>query len=196
MKAELLTYTPLEEIEKEFPSLDWKDLLPHLNYTFAIEKISRACTHQLVRHRIASFSQQSQRYITVKRLDERIVTPNSIGENTDYETLIQQASEAYQKLVALDIPREDARFVLPNAVESSLLMTMDGRSLIHFLGLRTCNRAQWEIRKLADMMLEQLRAVEPSIFNKAGPYCYQMGYCPEGRHTCGKMKEALERYSV
>ena len=108
MKAELLTHTPLEEIEKEFSSLDWKDLLPHLNYTFAIEKISRACTHQLVRHRVASFSQQSQRYITVKRLDERIVTPKSIGDNKDYETLIQQASEAYQRLVEQGIPREDA----------------------------------------------------------------------------------------
>ena len=196
MKAELLTYTPLKEIEKEFPSLDWRILLPHLNYTFAIEKISRACTHQLVRHRIASFSQQSQRYITVKRLGERIVTPESIGDNKDFEMLIHQASIAYQKLVEMDIPREDARFVLPNAVESSLLMTLDGKALMHFLGLRTCNRAQWEIRKLGDMMLEQLREVEPRVFNNAGPYCYQLGYCPEGRHTCGKMKEALERYSV
>ena len=196
MKAELLAYTPLKEMEKEFPNLDWKELLLHLNYTFAIEKISRACTHQLVRHRVASFSQQSQRYITVKRLNERIVTPPSIGSNKEFELFIQQASLAYQKLVADGIPREDARFVLPNAVESSLLMTLDGKALMHFIGLRTCNRAQWEIRKLADMMLEQLREVEPRIFNKAGPYCYQLGYCPEGRHTCGKMKEALERYKV
>lgn len=196
MKAELLTHTPLSKVENEFPNLGWRELLPHLNYTFAIEKISRACTHQLVRHRIASFSQQSQRYITVKRLNERIVTPKSINKNKDFETLIKQASEAYQKLVEQEIPREDARFVLPNAVESSLLMTMEGKSLMHFLGLRTCNRAQWEIRELADKMLTQLREVEPRIFNTAGPYCYQLGYCPEGRHTCGKMKEALERYSV
>ena len=196
MKAQLLTHTPLSEVEKEFPNHDWKELLPHLNYTFAIEKISRACTHQLVRHRIASFSQQSQRYITVKRLDERVVTPESIANNKSFETLIQQASEAYQRLVEQEIPREDARFVLPNAVESSLLMTMEGRSLMHFIGLRTCNRAQWEIRKLADMMLAQLREVEPRVFNNAGPYCFQLGYCPEGRHTCGKMKEALERYKV
>ena len=196
MKAQLLTHTPLSLVENEFPSLDWKELLPHLNYTFAIEKISRACTHQLVRHRMASFSQQSQRYITVKRLKERIVTPKSIDNNKDFETLIRQASEAYQRLIEQGIPREDARFVLPNAVESSLLMTMEGKSLMHFIGLRTCNRAQWEIRKLADMMLDQLRDVEPRIFNKAGPYCYQLGYCPEGKHTCGKMKEALERYSV
>jgi len=196
VKAELLTYTPLAEVKKAFPDLETDLLLPHLNYTFAIEKVSRACSHQLVRHRIASFSQQSQRYITVKRLSEKIVVPPSIGSNEDFDDLIESASIAYQKLVESGIPKEDARFVLPNAAETSLLLTMEGKSLVHFLGLRTCNRAQWEVRALADMMLEQLRAVEPSIFNRAGPYCYQLGYCPEGRHTCGKMKEALERYRV
>jgi thymidylate synthase (FAD) len=196
MKAELLAYIPLDEVEKTFPKLDWRELLPHLGYTFAIEKISRACSHQLVRHRIASFSQQSQRYITVKRLNERIVVPPSIGLNTDYNDFIKQSSEIYQRLVEGGTPKEDARFVLPNAAETSLLMTMDGKSLMHFLGLRTCNRAQWEISALADMMLEQLRSVEPKIFDKAGPYCYQLGYCPEGKHTCGKMNEVMERYRV
>ena len=196
MKAELLTYTPLSVVEQAFPLLDVKELLPHLCYTFSIEKISRACSHQLVRHRVASFSQQSQRYITIKRLGEKVVVPPSIGLNEDFNELIKQASESYQRLVEQGAPREDARFVLPNAVETSLLMTMDGRSLMHFIGLRTCNRAQWEIRALGDMMLEQLRLVEPRVFNMAGPYCYQLGYCPEGRHTCGRMDEALERYSV
>jgi len=194
MKVELLTYTPLNVVEEAFPGLDQKELLQHLSYTFAIEKISRACSHQLVRHRVVSFSQQSQRYITVKRLVEKIVVPPSIGDNEDYTTLIKEASNSYQKLVDQGVPREDARFVLPNAVETSLLMTLDGKELMHFLGLRTCNRAQWEVRELADEMLRQLRLVEPSVFNKAGPYCYQLGYCPEGRHTCGRMNEALERY--
>ncbi len=194
MKVELLTYTKLNEVEQGFPDLEQKELLQHLSYTFAIEKISRACSHQLVRHRIASFSQQSQRYITVKRLVEKVVVPPSIGDNEDFTKLIKEASEAYQKLVDQGAPREDARFVLPNAVETSLLMTLDGKELMHFLGLRTCNRAQWEVRELADEMLRQLRLVEPSVFNKAGPYCYQLGYCPEGRHTCGRMNEALERY--
>ena len=147
-----------------------------------------------MRHRVASFSQQSQRYITVKRLVEKVVVPLSIGDNEDYTKLIKEASDAYQKLVDQGAPREDARFVLPNAVETSLLMTLDGKELMHFFGLRTCNRAQWEVRELADEMLRQLRMVEPSVFNKAGPYCYQLGYCPEGRHTCGRMNEALERY--
>ena len=198
MKAELLTYTPLKTLKDAFPGLGWRDLLPHLSYTIAIEKVSRACSHQLVRHRVASFSQQSQRYITVKRLDEKIVVPSSVDESNigDYIGGIHGASESYQRLVDNGVPREDARFLLPNAVETSMLVTMDGKSLVHFLGLRTCNRAQWEIRTLADLILDQLRAVEPEIFNHAGPYCYQLGYCPEGRHTCGKMKEALEMYGV
>ena len=198
MKAELLTYTPLKTLKEEFPGLGWRELLPHLSYTVAIEKVSRACSHQLVRHRVASFSQQSQRYITVKRLDEKIVVPSSVDESNigDYIGGIHGASESYQRLVDNGVPREDARFLLPNAVETSMLVTMDGKSLVHFLGLRTCNRAQWEIRTLADMILDQLRAVEPEIFNHAGPYCYQLSYCPEGRHTCGKMKEAMERYGV
>jgi thymidylate synthase (FAD) len=195
VKAELLTYTPLDEVKQAFPDLDWRTLLPHLSYTFAIEKVSRACSHQLVRHRIASFSQQSQRYITVKRLDEKVVVPPSVEDNIDdYNMAIIVASEGYQRLVKNGVPREDARFLLPNAVETSMLMTMDGKSLMHFLGLRNCNRAQWEVRALADMMLEQLRDVESEVFNHAGPYCYQLGFCPEGRHTCGKMKETVERY--
>lgn len=198
MKAELLTTTPLAEVKDAFPELDWKELLPHMSYSFAIEKVSRACSHQIVRHRIASFSQQSQRYITVKRLRERIVVPPSVGDSNfeDYNVVIDATSDGYEKLVNNGVPREDARFLLPNATMTSMLLTMDGKSLMHFLGLRTCNRAQWEVRALADMMLEQLRAAEPEIFVRAGPYCYQLGYCPEGRHTCGKMKETVERYNV
>ena len=198
MKAVLLTYTPLSTLKEAFPELGWKKLLPHLSYTLAVENISRACSHQMVRHRVASFSQQSQRYVAVKRLNEKIVVPPSVeGSNmADYIKVIDATTEGYQKLTVNGVPREDARFLLPNAVETSMLMTMDGRSLMHFLGLRTCNRAQWEVRELADMILEQLRVAEPEVFNHAGPYCYQLGYCPEGRHTCGKMKEALERYGV
>jgi thymidylate synthase (FAD) len=198
VKGELLTHTPLKKLKEAFPELDWKDLLLHLSYTIAIEKVSRACSHQLVRHRIASFSQQSQRYITVQRLSEKTVVPPTVTESSmdDYLGVIDYASQGYQKLVTNEVPREDARFLLPNATETSLLMTMDGKSLMHFIGLRTCNRAQWEVRELSDIILYQLREAEPEIFNNAGPYCYQLGYCPEGRHTCGKMKEVLERYDV
>lgn len=173
------------------------DLLPHLSFTFAIEGISRACSHQLVRHRVASFSQQSQRYIPVRRLRERSIIPDSIKEKAQalFFSHIDASREAYEGLLGAEIPREDARFVLPNATETNLLMTMDARSLYHFFGLRCCERAQWEIRALADEILKEVWAVDPELFRKAGPYCYQKGYCPEGRFSCGKMKEVIERYS-
>jgi thymidylate synthase (FAD) len=194
--TKLLTHTLYEELRDRFPGLNLRQLLPHLAYTFAVEKISRACSHQLVRHRVASFSQQSQRYITVKRLNERVVKPPTVvdSETFEFDELVEKASEAYQNLVEYGVPREDARFVLPNATETSLLMTMDGAALFHFFGLRCCNRAQWEMRRLADAMLAQCRDAEPEVFENAGPYCYMLGYCPEGRFTCGAMAEAMERY--
>ena len=196
MRARLLAYTPIASLAGCRGELTLRELLPHMGYTFAVEKISRVCSHQLVRHRVASFSQQSQRYIKVKRLSERVVTPPSVeatGEPVFLE-FVEKASEAYQLLVDQGVPKEDARFVLPNAAETSLLMTMDGRSLFHFFGLRCCNRAQWEIRALADAMLGEARTAEPEVFREAGPYCYQLGYCPEGRFTCGRMQEAVEKY--
>jgi thymidylate synthase (FAD) len=198
MRVKLISFLQLGDLQKIYPQLDWKKLLPHLSYTFAVEKISRACSHQLIRHRVASFSQQSQRYITVKKLNERVVIPPSIKvkDGPEFNDLITQASEVYQNLVEKGIPKEDARFVLPNAAETSLLMTMNGKSLFHFFGLRCCNRAQWEIRSLADIMLNESRSIEPELFKKAGPYCYQLGYCPEGRFTCGAMRETIEKYRV
>ncbi|MCW4048687.1 MAG: FAD-dependent thymidylate synthase [Candidatus Bathyarchaeota archaeon] len=198
MKTQLLTYTRNVDLGPLNLEVPWKQRLPHLAYTYAVEKISRACSHQLVRHRAASFSQQSQRYITVKKLGERVVVPPSIHEasSKEFDELIEKASETYQILVKEGIPKEDARFVLPNAAETSLLLTMDGQALFHFFGLRCCNRAQWEVRDLADEMLSQAREAEPEIFKHAGPYCYQLGYCPEGRFTCGKMQEAIERYKT
>ncbi|KON29541.1 hypothetical protein AC482_06280 [miscellaneous Crenarchaeota group-15 archaeon DG-45] len=173
------------------------ELLPHLSYTFAIERISRSCSHQLVRHRVASYAQQSQRFIEVERLREHTVVPETASERAPdvFDAYIEAASRTYHGLLERGVPREDARFVLPNATETSLLMTMDGRSLLHFLGLRCCNRAQWEIKALADAMLAQVRAAEPGLFRGAGPYCYQLGRCPEGRFSCGRVQEVRDRYS-
>jgi thymidylate synthase (FAD) len=196
MRVELLSHTPVERL-KCFPQdgLTENDLLPHTAFTFAIERISRACSHQLVRHRVASYSQQSQRYITGKRLSERVVTPTSIGDGSEtFNGLMEASDEAYRKLVESNVPREDARFVLPNAAETNLLMTMDGGSLNHFFGLRCCERAQWEIRGLADEMLLKVIAVAPGLFKETGPYCSQLGYCPEGRFTCGRISEVQEHY--
>jgi len=200
MKVKLLSYRPSAAIISCLPAakLSEKELLGHLSYTFALEGISRACSHQLVRHRIASFSQQSQRYIQVRRLKAHVVTPQSVTVKAPeiFDSLIVQASNAYQALVDAGIPREDARFVLPNATETNLLVTMDGRSLIHFFGLRCCIRAQWEVKELSDEMLRQVREAEPELFSGAGPYCFQLGRCPEGRFTCGRMGEVVENYRV
>ena len=111
-----------------------------------------------------------------------------------FSTLIEEASTAYQKLVEAGVPKEDARFVLPNATETNLLMTIDGHSLMHFFGLRLCNRAQWEIRVLAEEILCKVRAAEPELFYNAGPYCIQLGRCPEGRFSCGKIADVREKY--
>ncbi len=199
MIVELLVHTSSRELLAALPAseISEKDFLGHLSFTFAVEGISRACSHQLVRHRVASFSQQSQRYIQVKRLNEHVVTPLIITEKAanEFTSFIDAASDVYSKMVEGGVPREDARFVLPNATETSLLMTMDGRSLMHFFGLRLCNRAQWEVRGMAEEMLRQVRLAEPELFGAAGPYCVQLGTCPEGRFSCGKAAEMKAKYS-
>lgn len=196
MRAELLSHTPVEQLKDvSKDGITENDLLPHTAYTFAIEGISRACSHQLVRHRMASYSQQSQRYTTGKRLSERAVTPGSIGDECEtFKGLVDASGEAYVKLVESGVPKEDARFVLPNAAPTSLLMTMDGGSLSHFFGLRCCERAQWEIKDLADEMLLKVIVAAPGLFKGTGPYCCQLGYCPEGRFTCGRINEVQKRY--
>ncbi len=199
MKIELLSYTQSDSLLASLPASEVaeSEFLSHLSYTFAIEGVSRASSHQLVRHRVASFSQQSQRYVQIKKLQDHIVTPLKVAEKAggEFEAFIEEASRVYQKLVTVGVPREDARFVLPNAVETSLLMTMDGRSLMHFFGLRLCNRAQWEIKEIAKKILQRVREVEPVFYREAGPYCVQLGKCPEGRFSCGKMAEMKARYS-
>jgi thymidylate synthase (FAD) len=172
------------------------DLLQHLSFTFAVEGISRACSHQLVRHRLASFSQKSQRYVEVRRLGEHVVVPKTVEERAEktFGEFIEALGGFYDRMMESGVPKEDARFILPNATETSLLVTMDGRALLHFFGLRCCNRAQWEIRAVADGMLSAVRDMEPDLFRGAGPYCFQLEHCPEGRFTCGRMKEVAEKY--
>ncbi len=198
MKIELLSHTPSKELLQSLPvsEVPMKNFLTHLSFTFAIEEISRACSHQLIRHRVASFSQQSQRYIQVKRLQEHVVTPPTVAEKAkeSFDSFIGEASVTYAELVIGGVPREDARFVLPNAAETSLLMTMDGGSLMHLFGLRLCSRAQWEVRTIAEEMLRQVRSVEPNLFEEAGPYCVQLSRCPEGRFSCGKIGEMKKKY--
>lgn len=197
MNVDLVSFSSSLELMKGLQTeAEYDEILKHMSFTFIIEGVSRVCSHQLIRHRVASYSQQSQRYVEVKNLAEHIVTPESIEEKSKdiFMEYISMGARLYKTLVELGISKEDARFVLPNATETNLILTMDGRELFHFFGLRCCNRAQWEIKSLADFMLSKVRAVEPKLFNRAGPYCFQLGYCPEGRFSCGRMREVQEKY--
>jgi len=158
----------------------------HVSFTFGIEGISRAASHQLVRHRIASYSQQSQRYVTYQNLE--FVMPESIsssGLSSKYLKAMEYLQGIYHELIVSGIPSEDARFVLPNACATKIIVTMNARELMHFFRLRCCNRAQWEIRDMAVEMLDCVKAVAPNIFAKSGPAC-TIGNCPEGEMSCGK----------
>lgn len=161
--------------------------LEHASYTFAIEGVSRALTHQLVRHRLASFNQQSQRYVAYREGLE-VVKPDSIAGNDEanalFDKMIDNTVEAYKEFLAMGIPAEDARYILPNAAETKIVVTMNIRELLHFFTLRCCNRAQWEIRDLAWKMLDLVRETAPFIFADAGPSCVR-GACPEGKMSCG-----------
>ena len=162
--------------------------LEHASYTFAIDGVSRTLTHQLVRHRLASYNQQSQRYVAFKD-GFPAVTPHTVAADPDCQKVFDETlaviADAYQKLLDAGIPAEDARYLLPNAAETKIAVTMNVRELLHFFNHRCCNRAQWEIRELAHRMLELVRPTAPYIFLDAGAPCVS-GPCPEGKMTCGK----------
>ena len=199
----------LSEIGHESP-------IEHASFTFAIEGVSRSFLAQITRHRIASYSVQSQRY--VKKDNFEYIVPPAIEENDEAKRIFTETmktlDENYrrltallteQKLAGIDAPTpaqrkaaeksaiEDARFVLPNACDTRMVVTMNARSLRHFFRLRCCNRAQWEIREVARQMLLLVRAVAPHLFAGAGPACL-CGPCPEGAKSCGKMAEIRELY--
>ena len=163
--------------------------LEHSSYTFGVAGLSRVASHQLVRHRIASFSQASQRYISLEECFD-FETPLEIYKNEEAKKLFLQAMESahdtYRKLVHDGISKEDARFVLPGAARSQIIVTMNARSLLNFFTLRTCERAQKEIRMVARKMLALVREVAPNIFYKAGPACDALGYCPDDYRQCPK----------
>lgn len=193
--------------------------MEHISFTFAIEGVSRVLTHQLVRHRLASYSQQSQRYV---RLDQfEYIIPKAIEKDEAakarfiesmeaahkaYEDLTEQLKAVYVKELeesGMDEKKaasaaekraiEDARYVLPNACETKIVVTMNARSLMHFFTMRLCERAQWEIRDMALAMLKEVLVVAPEVFKQAGPSCVT-GPCPEGAMTCGKINEVRAFY--
>ena len=194
-----LSQSDIAAFLEKIMSLGHQSVLEHASFTFGIEGISRACSHQLVRHRLASYSQQSQRYVTFKGDDFPQVIPASISSTAKRSELfsraVKAAAEAYRDLVQDGVPAEDARFVLPNAAETKIIVTMNARELLHFFELRCCERAQWEIRALAIEMLRLIKPAAPVIFSSAGPGCVSGG-CPEGSMTCGKIREVRERFSA
>lgn len=161
----------------------------HASFQFSIDGVSRALSHQLVRHRIASYSQRSQRY--VKENGFEFVTPLSIDQNPEalvrFKAVMARLQEDYQELLNC-VPAEDARYVLPNACTTSLMATFNARSLLNFFEHRTCTRAQWEIRFLAETMLKLVREVAPNLFSEAGPTCTTQGVCYQGAYSCGRLK--------
>ncbi|MEK7447306.1 MAG: FAD-dependent thymidylate synthase [Patescibacteria group bacterium] len=166
--------------------------LEHASFTFFISGISRACSHQLVRHRIASYSQQSQRYVNFGE-GFTYICPPSIKKDKEklkiFEDEMEKIAAGYDKLGKLGIKPEDARFLLPNAAETKITVTMNARSLLHFFEERTCTRAQWEIRAMATKMLEQAKEVAPIIFQYAGPTCRTQGICWQSeKQSCGTWK--------
>jgi len=193
---EKLEASDIEAFLDKIMSLGHHSVLEHASFTFGIEGISRVTTHQLVRHRIASFSQQSQRYVSHKENFTSIM-PDSISENPAARQIFALMSEsvhkAYTQLVEIGIPAEDARYILPNATETKIIMTMNARELLHFFALRCCKRSQWEIHAMSVEMLRLVKRVAPVIFREAGPGCVS-GPCPEGRFCCGHTAEVREFY--
>lgn len=227
-------------------SLGHQSPIEHASFTFGIEGISRACSHQLVRHRIASYSQQSQRYVDGTSFE--FVTPPKIEQSEELSKLYNDALEtemtAYRKLrnglmaanirtlIAEDEEKykdneellavlnktddelieafrkadkktcsafektanEDARFILPNACTTKIICTFNARSLLNFFEHRCCNRAQWEIRDVAQQMLVLVKEVAPHLFAKAGPGCV-WGACPEGSMSCGRAAEMRKKFA-
>ena len=195
--------------------------IEHISFTFGIEGVSRAFLAQITRHRIASYSVQSQRY--VKKKDFEYIGPPEIKEHKEaleiYESAMKQAAEAYDKLAEILESRhrkalmeqgmdeksagraagkaaiEDARFVLPNACDTKMIVTMNARSLLNFFRHRLCNRAQWEIRDVALQMYNLVYETAPGVFSKAGPSCL-FGPCGEGKMTCGKIKEVRANFEA
>ncbi|SKA01604.1 FAD-dependent thymidylate synthase [Selenihalanaerobacter shriftii] len=202
--AEEMTDSEVERLLKIILNNGHYSTLEHVSFTFAIDGISRVTTHQLVRHRIASYSQQSQRYVREKEQFDYII-PVKIAEDEElvdiFKENMKHQQEAYNKLTNNLIDNgyeekeaiEAARYVLPNATETKIVVTMNARSLLHFFEVRCCDRAQREIRAMAREMLKKVRDVAPIIFSNAGPLCETERRCKEGKMSCGRLDKILSK---
>lgn len=187
--VENMSESQVEKLVGKIVEMEHLSTLEHVSFTFAIEGVSRVLTHQLVRHRIASYSQQSQRYVSEH--DFEYIMPPAVANNKaakeKFEQLMDTVQNTYNELVELGVHKEDARYCLANAAETKIVVTMNARTLLHFFQLRCCVRAQWEIRHLAELMLAQVKTIAPLLFKKAGPTCVTNNYCSEGDLTCGRL---------
>lgn len=216
-----LTEEKTEKFVQMLARMGHESPIEHASFTFGIEGVSRSLLAQITRHRIASYSVQSQRYVRAEQFS--YVTPPEIAKipeaKAEFQKAMQAAQESYDKLAAILKDRhvaeltaqgkdektaarlaekqaiEDARFVLPNACDTKMVVTMNARSLLHFFQLRCCNRAQWEIRDVADQMLALVSKVAPNLFAKAGPSCAR-GTCTEGKMSCGKPDEMRKKIEL
>lgn len=170
-----------------------ESVLEHAAFTFRVEGVSRALLAQVTRHRLASFSVRSQRYIDMA--DMPVVIPESIEADPDlldgYMDIVEDIREFYHRAVDAGVPKEDARYITPQAAVTGFVVTMNARELRHMFRMRCCNRAQWEIRQMADQMLRLVKKKAPALFEDAGPGCVQ-GECPEGRKCCGHPRKEDE----
>lgn len=200
--SEKMTNQEVDKFLSMLMSLGHESPVEHTSFTFAIEGISRACSHQLVRHRMASYSQQSQRYVKLSQF-EYIIPPTIESDEKLKQIYVQamdRAQSDYNTIVAELIKNgrtekeaiEDARYVFPNACETKIVVTMNARSLFNFFEHRCCERAQWEIRELAYKMLEECKKSAPILFRKCGPSCYK-GSCKEGKMSCKKPEISRNR---
>ncbi|MEW6080832.1 MAG: FAD-dependent thymidylate synthase [Bacillota bacterium] len=188
--AERLTPEATARLIERLRALGHESPFEHATFSFSISRVSRALTHQLVRHRLASYSQRSQRYVSEEAFE--YVTPPKVERSPEaariYHEAVEASRRAYASLIRVGVTREDARYLLPNACHSAIIVTMNARSLINFFRLRCCGRAQWEIRALAYRMLREACRVAPVLFNDCGPTCATQGYCPEGNMSCGRLE--------
>lgn len=198
--------TPWKEVQNDYKPLrhavesNHQSIMEHALFTFFIEGMSRACSHQLVRHRVASVSQQSQRYVKMDGFEyvipESIKNSETIWRNQDlgdeistlewYKKLMSELSEQYSQLVKAGIPEEDARYILPNACCTNMVFTCNLRELKHIAEERLCERAQWEIRDIVEQMVDLANSTMDPIIVPLVPKCKTLGYCPE-KKSCGRM---------
>lgn len=171
-----------------------QSVVEHQSFMFFISGVSRALTHQLVRHRLASYSQQSQRYCKLKPEEQfKFVVPPSIEKSTaldEYMDFMEDCKRMYNYLIEAGIPAEDARYVLPNASCTNITVTMNLRQLMHFCNERMCLTAQWEIREMTRLMYNEItKVLGPELSKYIGPKCKALGYCPETKkRSCGAYK--------